>query len=139
VQALGARDRLVNNASILEYDNIASATRKQLGSVHYDSNLRAPFVLTQQLAQQVPIPQIDAQASQCAGLDRQHPGSSGAETNTGICTYYPCQDGTLALTVTAAQGPCPRVRVNGMVQGPTLQGARNQEGISKANAAATEC
>jgi NAD(P)-dependent dehydrogenase (short-subunit alcohol dehydrogenase family) len=39
---------LVNNASIFEYDNIQTATRESWDR-HLESNLRAPFVLSQAL------------------------------------------------------------------------------------------
>ena len=45
---------LINNASIFEYDTIKSATR-QSWDRHFESNLRAPFALTQALAAQVPV------------------------------------------------------------------------------------
>jgi NAD(P)-dependent dehydrogenase (short-subunit alcohol dehydrogenase family) len=44
---------LVNNASIFEYDRIDTATR-QGWDRHIESNLRAPYVLTQGFARQVP-------------------------------------------------------------------------------------
>jgi NAD(P)-dependent dehydrogenase (short-subunit alcohol dehydrogenase family) len=40
---------LVNNASIFEYDRIETATRESWDR-HVESNLRAPFVLTQAMA-----------------------------------------------------------------------------------------
>ncbi|MCB1343116.1 MAG: SDR family NAD(P)-dependent oxidoreductase, partial [Pseudooceanicola sp.] len=49
---------LVNNASIFEYDTVASATRASWDR-HLDSNLRAPFVLTQGMAAQGLQPLID--------------------------------------------------------------------------------
>ena len=49
---------LINNASIFEYDTIATATRESWDR-HMESNLRAPFVLTQALAKGVPAPQQD--------------------------------------------------------------------------------
>ena len=44
---------LVNNASTFDYDNIRSATRKSWDR-NLGSNLRAPFVLIQHFAAQVP-------------------------------------------------------------------------------------
>lgn len=44
---------LVNNASIFEYDTLDSATRESWDR-HIGSNLRAPFILTQAMARQVP-------------------------------------------------------------------------------------
>ena len=42
---------LVNNASIFEYDTVATATRESWDR-HMESNLRAPFILTQAMAAQ---------------------------------------------------------------------------------------
>ena len=50
---------LVNNASIFEHDDIATATR-QSWDRHLESNLRAPFVLMQEMARAVPEPETDA-------------------------------------------------------------------------------
>ena len=44
---------LVNNASIFEYDTLKTGTRKSWDR-HMESNLRAPFVLSQQFAAQAP-------------------------------------------------------------------------------------
>ncbi len=46
---------LINNASIFEYDSVETATRDSWDR-HLESNLRAPFVLTQAMAAQVPEP-----------------------------------------------------------------------------------
>ncbi len=42
---------LINTASIFEYDSVSSATRSSWDR-HLESNLRAPFVLTQAMAAQ---------------------------------------------------------------------------------------
>ena len=49
---------LVNNASIFEYDTLESASRTSWDR-HLESNLRAPFVLTQGFADQAPEPEIE--------------------------------------------------------------------------------
>ena len=49
---------MVNNASIFEYDSFEDATRKTWDR-HIESNLRAPFVLTQDFAKQSPAPILD--------------------------------------------------------------------------------
>jgi NAD(P)-dependent dehydrogenase (short-subunit alcohol dehydrogenase family) len=51
--ALGPLTVLVNNASIFEYDRIATATRTSWDR-HMESNLRAPYVLIQGFARQCP-------------------------------------------------------------------------------------
>ena len=48
----GSISCLINNASIFEYDNIWTANRDSWDR-HIESNLRAPFVLTQSFANQV--------------------------------------------------------------------------------------
>jgi len=56
---------LVNNASIFERDTVQSMTRDSWDR-HFESNLRAPVVLTQALAAQVPDPLTDAQGEPVA-------------------------------------------------------------------------
>ena len=56
--ALGPLTVLVNNASIFEYDRIDTATRKSWDR-HIESNLRAPYVLTQAFARQCPPARTD--------------------------------------------------------------------------------
>lgn len=115
---------LINNASIFEYDNIATATRTSWDR-HIESNLRAPFVLTQALAAQVPDPVMDdagepvSQALVINMLDqRVH------KLTPEFMSYTIAKMGLWALTRTAAQALAPRVRVNGIGPGPTLQGHR---------------
>ena len=50
---------LINNASIFEYDTLETATRTSWDR-HIESNLRAPFVLSQAFAAQLPKAQMDA-------------------------------------------------------------------------------
>src|SRR6185312_17188426 len=53
VAALGPLGCLVNNASLFENDTAASATRASWDA-HMATNLRAPFVLIQRFAEQLP-------------------------------------------------------------------------------------
>ncbi len=115
---------LVNNASIFEYDTIETATRDSWDR-HLESNLRAPFVLTQALAAQIPEPETD---------DRGEPRARGLIVNMidqrvrkltpEFMTYTIAKMGLWAMTQTTAQGLAPRVRVNAIGPGPTLQGDR---------------
>jgi len=115
---------LVNNASIFEYDTIASASRASWDR-HLESNLRAPVVLTQCFAAQVPEAVLD---------QRQEPVAQGLVVNMidqkvrkltpEHFSYTIAKMGLWAMTRTAAQGLAPRVRVNAIGPGPTLQGAR---------------
>lgn len=125
VEALGGPlTVLINNASVFEYDNIRTATRGSWDR-HMESNLRAPFVLTQAFGAQAPAPLIDtrgepqAQALVVNMLDqRVH------KLTPEFMSYTIAKMGLWALTQTAAQALAPTVRVNGIGPGPTIKGAR---------------
>ena len=128
---------LVNNASIFEYDELHSATRKSWDR-HMESNLRAPVVLTQALAAQAPEPVMDpageplAQALVINMLDqRVH------KLTPAFMSYTIAKMGLWAFTRTAAQALAPKVRVNGIGPGPTLRGHRQSESHFARQRAAT--
>ena len=115
---------LVNNASIFEYDTLASATRNSWDR-HLESNLRAPFVLTQALAAQVSDPVTDDLGEPVAqGLVVNMIDQRVHKLTPEFMTYTIAKMGLWALTRTSAQALAPRVRVNAIGPGPTLQGAR---------------
>ena len=118
---------LVNNASIFEYDNLHSATRTSWDR-HMESNLRAPFVLTQAFAAQVPPPRDDAEGEPVAqGLVVNMIDQRVHKLTPEFMTYTLAKMGLWALTRTAAQALAPSVRVNAIGPGPTLKGARQSE------------
>lgn len=118
---------LINNASIFEYDRLQTATAESWDR-HINSNLRAPFFLTQAFAAQAP------EATTC---DSGEPHASALVVNMldqrvrkltpEFATYTIAKMGLWALTQTAAQSLAPHVRVNGIGPGPTLIGARQSE------------
>lgn len=118
---------LVNNASIFERDTIDTVTRESWDR-HMDSNLRAPFVLTQSLARQLPPSLRD---------DTGEPLASGLVVNMidqrvwrltpDFMSYTLAKSALWALTRTAAQALAPDVRVNAIGPGPTLRGAHQSE------------
>ncbi len=115
---------LVNNASIFEHDTIQSATRASWDR-HMNSNLRAPFVLTQAFAAQVPEAVPDAQGEPMAqGLIVNLIDQRVRALTPDFMTYTLAKMGLWALTQTAAQALAPHVRVNAIGPGPTLQGGR---------------
>jgi NAD(P)-dependent dehydrogenase (short-subunit alcohol dehydrogenase family) len=115
---------LVNNASIFEYDNLSTASRTSWDR-HMESNLRAPFVLTQALAAQVPDPLSDAGGEPVAqGLIVNMIDQRVLKPTPEFASYTIAKMALWALTRTAAQGLAPRVRVNAIGPGPTLKGAR---------------
>jgi NAD(P)-dependent dehydrogenase (short-subunit alcohol dehydrogenase family) len=125
--ALGPLTVLVNNASIFEYDRIDTATRKGWDR-HMESNLRAPYVLTQGFARQCPPAQPDAAGEPLArGLIVNMIDQRVWKPTPEFSTYTIAKMGLWALTRTAAQGLAPHVRVNAIGPGPTLRGARQSE------------
>jgi NAD(P)-dependent dehydrogenase (short-subunit alcohol dehydrogenase family) len=128
IEALGGPVTcLVNNASIFEYDNIQTATRESWDR-HMDSNLRAPFVLTQAMAAQVPDPEPCEMGEPVAqGLVINMIDQRVRKLTPEFMTYTLAKMGLWAFTQTAAQALAPRVRVNAIGPGPTLQGHRQSE------------
>ena len=124
-QALGGPVTcLINNASIFEYDNVETATRNSWDR-HMESNLRAPFVLTQAFAAQLPKAQMDANNEPLAqGLIINMIDQRVRKLTPEFASYTIAKMGLWALTQTSAQALAPHVRVNAIGPGPTLQGAR---------------
>lgn len=123
--ALGAPlDLLVNNASIFEYDNLQTATPESWER-HINSNLRAPFFLTQAFAAQAPKAVFD---------DNNEPVAQAVVVNMvdmrvkkltpEFASYTIAKAGLWAFTQTAAQALAPDIRVNAIGPGPTMQGTR---------------
>lgn len=125
-QALGGPlTVLVNSASVFEYDTLASATRDSWDR-HLESNLRAPFVLTQAFAEQAPEAVIDgewneptAQALIVNMIDQRV-----RKLTPHFASYTIAKMGLWALTQTSAQALAPAIRVNAIGPGPTMQGVR---------------
>lgn len=116
---------LVNSASIFEHDTIHTGTRESWDR-HMESNLRAPFVLTQTFAAQAPDPHI--------GGTWEEPTARAAIVNMidmrvrkltpHFASYTLAKAGLWTLTQTSAQALAPAVRVNAIGPGPTMQGVR---------------
>ncbi len=138
VQGLGGPlTVLVNNASIFEYDTIRTASRKSWDR-HLESNLRAPFVLTQAFAAQAPAAGQDAAGEPVAsGLVINMIDQRVHKLTPEFMTYTLAKMGLWALTRTAAQGLAPQIRVNAIGPGPTLQGARQSDSHAARQRAAT--
>ena len=119
---------LVNSASIFEYDNIRTATRESWDR-HLESNLRAPFVLTQAFAAQAPEPEYGGEWNEptARALIVNLIDQRVRKLTPEFMSYTIAKMGLWALTRTAAQGLAPRVRVNAIGPGPTMKGARQSE------------
>ena len=119
---------LINNASIFEYDSIESATRTGWDR-HIESNLRAPFVLTQAMARDIPDPVMDEYGEPVAqGLVINMIDQRVRKLTPEFMTYTIAKMGLWAFTQTAAQALAPKLRVNAIGPGPTLQGHRQSDG-----------
>ena len=128
VQGLGGPlTVLINNASIFEYDNIHTASRKSWDR-HMESNLRAPFVLTQNFAAQVPAAGRDAAGEIVAsGLVVNMIDQRVLKLTPEFMSYTIAKMGLWAFTQTAARALGPDIRVNAIGPGSTLQGASQSE------------
>ncbi len=127
---------LVNNASIFEYDNIATATRLSWDRA-IGSNLRAPFVLTQTFAAQAPQAQMVDGEPVAQALIVNMIDQRVLKPTPEFMSYSLAKMGLWALTRTAAQGLAPHIRVNGIGPGPTVQGVRQSDSHFARQRAAT--
>lgn len=124
-RALGPIGCLINNASIFEFDDIASATPESWER-HMAINLRAPFFLSQAFAAQVPA---TARGTIVNVIDERV-----WRLTPHFASYTVSKSGLWTLTQTAALGLAPRIRVNGVGPGPTLPSARQSQAQFDENA-----
>ncbi len=116
-------DVLINSASIFNYDTLKTATQESW-DMNVDSNLRAPFTLTQKFADQVPKAvrqdngEMLAQATIVNMIDQRV-----RKLTKHYMTYTLAKTGLWTLTQTSARALGPDIRVNGIGPGSTMQGA----------------
>lgn len=128
---------LVNNASIFEYDNVTTATRDSWDR-HINSNLRAPFVLSQAMALQGLVPDTDEMGEPvAAGLIVNMLDQRVRKLTPEFMTYTLAKSALWSLTQTTAQALAPALRVNAIGPGPTLQGGRQSQAHFEGQRAAT--
>ncbi|MBW7836254.1 MAG: SDR family oxidoreductase [Sphingomonadales bacterium] len=126
-EALGPITLLVNNAAIFEADEALSATR-QSWDAHMETNLRAPFVLAQELMRQLP----PAVTGNIVNIIDQRVW----RLTPKFMTYTLSKAGLWTLTQTMALALAPRVRVNAVGPGPVLPSPRQSAADFAAQAAA---
>ena len=118
---------LVNNASLFEYDRLDTATR-QTWDRHFNSNLRAPFILTQAMARQVPEATRDENGEMLPqGLVVNMVDQRVRKLTPEFMTYTLAKMGLWTFTQTAALALAPHIRVNAIGPGTTLIGARQTQ------------
>jgi NAD(P)-dependent dehydrogenase (short-subunit alcohol dehydrogenase family) len=118
VAAFGPIGCLVNNASIFERDELATATLESWDR-HMAINLRAPFFLSQAFAAQVPPPHRGAIINI---VDERV-----WRLTPHFASYTLSKAGLWSLTQTAAMALAPRIRVNAIGPGPTLPSPRQTQ------------
>ena len=115
---------LINNAAVFGRDHITTATREDWDR-HMEANLRAPFVLIQELARQAPPPTTDSRGEKTAKACAVNLVDHWAVRPTSeFATYTISKMALWALTQTAAAALAPKVRVNAVGPGPTLRASR---------------
>lgn len=119
----GPLNCLVNNASIFEYDTLETASRESWDR-HMMSNLRVPFILSQQFAAQFPKGSLkEQQTALIVNMVDQRVRKLTPE----FMTYSLAKHGLWTFTQTAAQALAPSIRVNAIGPGTTLKGARQTQ------------
>lgn len=109
---------LVNNASLFEYDSIITATRKSWDS-HLETNLRAPFVLSQKFQAQL---RQGIEGNIINIIDQRV-----WNLTPHFVSYTLSKAGLWTLTQTLALALAPNIRVNGIGPGPTLANAKQTQ------------
>lgn len=116
--ALGPLTALVNSASVFEDDRIETVTRASWDK-HLDTNLRAPLVLSQAFAAQLPS---GAYGGIVNLIDQQV-----LNLTPQFLSYTVSKAALWTLTQTLAQALAPRIRVNAVAPGPSLKAERQSQ------------
>ena len=116
--AAGPVTCLINNASVFEPDDINTADRRSWDR-HLETNLRAPFVLSQSLAENLP----DGRDGAIINMLDQRVWN----LTPNFLSYTVAKSGLWTLTRTLALALAPRIRVNGIGPGPTLPSVRQTD------------
>ena len=106
---------LVNNASRFEPDEVGSITASSWAE-HLDTNLRAPVLLSQAFAKQLPE---DAEGNIVNIIDQRV-----WKLNPRYFSYTASKAALWTVTRTLAQALAPRIRVNAVGPGPALPNPR---------------
>jgi NAD(P)-dependent dehydrogenase (short-subunit alcohol dehydrogenase family) len=118
--ALGPVGLLVNNAAAFENDSALKVTRASWDK-HMETNLRAPFVLSQVMAAALQD-MIESDGIIINILDQRV-----RNLTPNFISYTLSKAGLWTLTRTLAMALAPRIRVNAIGPGPTLRSDRQSE------------
>jgi NAD(P)-dependent dehydrogenase (short-subunit alcohol dehydrogenase family) len=115
VREIGLLTALINSASLFENDDWQTASRKTWDD-HIEINLRAPLLLSQLFAKQLPE---NTNGNIINIIDQRV-----LKPTPQFLSYSVSKAGLYWLTTTLAQGMGPRIRVNAVGPGPTLKNPR---------------
>ncbi|MCQ8241141.1 SDR family oxidoreductase [Rhizosaccharibacter radicis] len=119
--ALGPLGILVNNASAFERDEWHDADRDSWDR-HLEPNLRAPFVLMQRFARQLPDTLPDG--TRAEGVVLNMLDQRVWSLTPHFVSYTVSKSALWTLTRSMALALAPRIRVNGIGPGPAIRSAR---------------
>ena len=119
---------LINNASTFEDDRADDFTRASY-DYHMDVNLRAPLMLAQQLADQLPEGETGCILNM---IDQRV-----LNPDPSFFTYALSKSALYSATKTLAQSLAPYIRVNAIGPGPTLKNHSQTDADFAAEAAST--
>jgi NAD(P)-dependent dehydrogenase (short-subunit alcohol dehydrogenase family) len=115
IKALGPMTCLINNASVFERDEALTVTRASWDA-HLETNLRAPFVLMQEFARNLP--------ASATGVIVNLLDERVWNLTPHFVSYTLSKAGLWTLTQVMAMALAPRIRVNAIGPGPTLPSPR---------------
>lgn len=118
VEGVGPLISLINNASVFEDDSPETASR-DIWDAHMQVNLRAPFVLSQAFAEQLPR---SIEGNIVNIIDQRV-----LNLTPHFTSYTLSKSALWTLTQTMALALAPRVRVNAIGPGPTLPSPRQTQ------------
>ena len=111
---------LINNASIFTQDTLVSSTRKNWDD-HFETNLRAPYILSKKFALQFIDTIVDNHGEPVAiGNIINLVDQRVLKPTSHFSTYTIAKMGLWNFTRTAAITLAPNIRVNAIGPGPTL-------------------
>jgi NAD(P)-dependent dehydrogenase (short-subunit alcohol dehydrogenase family) len=126
--SLGAPCCLINNASVFEYDAVATLAPEVLAR-HLAVNLTAPVLLAQAFARALPA----GESGNIVNIIDQRVWATTPE----FFSYSLSKSALWAATRMLAQGLSPRIRVNAIGPGPALRSVHQRPEDFAAEAAAT--